>query len=44
MVIEWCNVQTFKYNTLETLYLVTSLFILLAGKYSATCIKRDRCA
>ncbi len=26
--------QTFNYNALETLYLITSLFILLAGGYS----------
>jgi hypothetical protein len=24
--------QTFKYNTLETLYLTTAMFILLSGK------------
>jgi hypothetical protein len=32
-----CCVQAFKYNTLETLYLVTAMFILLAGTWLHSC-------
>ncbi len=30
-VNQFVDVQKFKYNTLETLYLVTAMFILLSG-------------